>query len=138
MISDRSLEDRTFYYKVKKKSHLIALNRLVDRGFLKNNREMFVSLCRRSVPRLFRIIRSMTHLEKLSLLECQLTLTEDVPQLFRSCPTLTELHVRIVKSQKSRMNKVLKNQLRKGFERLRLLELDWYINSCPAIQEIFT
>jgi hypothetical protein len=136
MILDRLWKDRTFCDDLKYKSHVMILNRLVDRGLLKNNREMFASYC--PVPLIFRVICSMTQLEKLSLLECQLTLTEDVPKLFRSCPTLTELHVGIDESQKLEMNEELKNELRSGFLRLRLLELDWYIDSWPVIQGIFT
>jgi len=139
VILDRSWKDRTFYDDLKYESHLMILNRLVDRGLLKNNREMFVSLCRRSAPLIFRVIHSMTHLEKLSLSEWTLTLTEDVPKLFRSCPKLTELHVGIDESQeKLEMNEDLKNELRPGFERLRLFELDSYINSGQIITEILT
>jgi hypothetical protein len=126
---------------VKKEGHLVILKRLVARGLLKNNREMGVIFCRRSLPLIFRVIRSMTHLEKLSLSECNhkgMTLTEDVPQLFRSCPTLNELHLRIVKSQVLEMNEELKNELRSGFLRLRLLELDWEIDSWLKIQEMLS
>jgi hypothetical protein len=81
----------------------------------------------------------MTQLEKLSLSVWTLTMTEDVPKLFRSCPKLTELHVRIHESQeKLEMNEELRNELRSGFQRLRLLVLDSLINSGPAIQEILT
>ena len=115
----------------------MILNRLVDRGLLKNNREMFVGFCH--VPLIFRVIHSMTHLEKLSLSEWTLTLTEDVPKLFRSCPKLTELHVGIDESQeKLEMNEDLKNELRPGFERLRLLVLESSIHSGQIIPEILT
>jgi hypothetical protein len=138
MILDRSWKDRTFEYRVKKEGHLVILKRLVERGLLKNNREFGVIFIPRSVPLILRVIRSMTQLEKLSLSEWTLTLTEDVPKLFRSCPKLTELRLNVVESQEFEMNEELKNELRAGFLRLRLLELEWYIDSWPAILEMFT
>ena len=111
---------------------------LVEEGLLKNNREFGVIFIPRSVPLILRVIRSMTQLEKLSLSEWKLTLTEDVPKLFRSCPKLTELRLKVVESQEFEMNEELQNELRAGFLRLRLLELEWYIDSWPAILEMFT
>jgi hypothetical protein len=136
MILCRSWKDGNFIYDLEYESHLIILKRLVDRGLLKNNREMSVNSCRLSDARMCRVIRSMTHLEKLSFLECQLT--EDVSELFRSCPKLTQLHLRIVESQKLEMNEELKNELRPGFQRLRLFELDSCVISGPVIPEILT
>jgi hypothetical protein len=133
---DRSWKDRNFYNRVKYEGHLITLKRLVARGLLKNIREMGVNSCGLSDPLICRVICSMTHLEKLSFAECQLT--EDLAPLFRSCPKLTELHVTIVKSQKSEMIEELKNELRSGFQTLRLLELDSCFISGPAIQEMLT
>ena len=138
MILGRSWEDENFYDDLKYESHLMILNRLVERGLLKNNREMFVSFCRRSVPLIFRVICSMTQLEKLSLSVWTLTMTEDVPKLFRSCPKLTELRLKLFESKKLEMNEELENELRSGFQRLGLLVLDSFINSGPAIQEILT
>ncbi len=80
----------------------------------------------------------MTHLGKLNLLDWHLTLAKGVPKLFQSCPTLIELRLRIVKSQELEMNEELKNELRPGFQRLRLLELKWHIDSWPVLQEIMT
>jgi hypothetical protein len=114
----------------------IILERLADGGYLKNSRRMNAQW--HSIPPLFRVIRSMNNLESLRLFMCELTLTEDVPQLFRSCPKLTELRVRLVESQKLEMNEDLKNELRSGFQRLRLVELHWDIDSWPLIQEMFT
>jgi hypothetical protein len=117
---------------------MIVLERLADGGYFQNNREVIVNWCWPSVPRFSRFLHPMTKLEKLSLLKWDLTLTEDVPQLFRSCPTLTELHLRLFESQKVEMNEELKNELRSGFQRLQLLELHWFIDSWPLIQEMFT
>jgi hypothetical protein len=138
VILSRSWKDGNFYYELEYDSHLIILKRLVDGGILKNNREMGVNFCRDSpsVPLIFRSIHSMTHLEKLSFPECQLT--EDLPKLFQSCPKLTELRLRIVESQKSEMNEKLKNELRPGFQRLRLVELQSCTKSGPVIPEILT
>jgi hypothetical protein len=105
---------------------------------------MIVKFDRLSIARLFQVICSMNNLEKLHLLECNLTLTEDLPQLFRSCPKLTELRVRLSDSNRvdrerfERMNEHLKNELRSGFQRLRLVEHHWVIDSFPEFQEIFT
>jgi hypothetical protein len=79
----------------------------------------------------------MTELEKLNVFDWNLRLTEDVPKLFRSCPKLTELRMKLA-SQKVEMNEGLKNELRSGFQRLRLFELNWCIDSWPLIQEMFT
>jgi hypothetical protein len=138
MILDRTLNDGTMNCKLEDENRLITLERLVDGGYFQNNRQMIVSSWWPSIARLFRVIRSMTNLEKLSLLEWKLTLTQDLPQLFRSCPKLTELRLRLFESQELEMNKFLKNELRSGFQRLRLLELNWRIDSWPVIQEIFT
>ena len=87
---------------------------------------------------LFRVIGSMTDLETLSLFEWNLTLTEDVPELFRSCPKLTRLRLKLVESQKLELNEELKNDLRPGFQRLKIFEFKWKIESGPVIQEILT
>ena len=87
---------------------------------------------------LFRVIGSMNNLETLSLFEWNLTLTEDVPELFRSCPKLTRLRLKLVESQKLELNEELKNDLRPGFQRLRRFEFDWDMNSGQVVQEIFT
>ena len=137
---DRSLEDRCSFFEHEPDSRLIMLERLSDGGFLKNNRQMIVTnYCGpSSIPRFFRLILSMNNLETLSLSEWKLTLTEDVPQLFRSCPKLTELRLKLAESQKLEKNEELKNELRSGFQRLRLFELHWGIDSWPEIQKIFT
>ena len=103
---------------------------------------MFVKSVRPFIARLFQVIRPMNNLEKLHLLECKLTLIEDIRQLFRSCPKLTGLRVRLFDPNRvererfKQMNEELKNELRSGFQ--RLFELHWIIDSCPVIQEIFT
>jgi hypothetical protein len=137
MILDRSLKYRTPYFEQKYMSHMIILERLAARGFFKNNRQVIVIYFWPSFSLLFRFILSMTNLEKLSLSECKLTLT-DLRQLFRSCPKLTELHIKLVEGLKMEMDQFLKYELRLGFQRLRLLELHWDIESWPTIQGIFT
>ena len=148
MILYRSLKDRcnsSAYYPV---SHVIVLERLVERGFLFKNRKLMVDSCCKkwpwpSLPRLLPVLLSMNKLEKLSLLEWKLTLT-DVPKLFRSCPELTELHLKLDKWQTSEMNEELINKMRPGFQRLRLFELHVVCacslhcvrHSAPVIHEI--
>jgi hypothetical protein len=114
---------------------LIILKRLADGGFLVNNRQWIVSVGWSREPWLFDVIPSMKNLEKLNLLGCNLTL-KDVPQLFRSCPKLTDLHLRLIDCQQLQMDEGLKKLLRPGFQRLRLLELGWGIEF--EVQEIFT
>ena len=117
---------------------MITLDRLEAGGFLKNNRQMIVVDYWPSFQRLCRVLRSMTDLETLSLLEWKLSLTQGLPQLLRSCPKLTELRLKLVESQKLKMNEEFKNKLRSGFQRIRLLDLYWGIESGPVIQEILT
>jgi hypothetical protein len=87
----------------------------------------------------------MTHLETLSLLNWKLSLTEDLLQLFRSCPKLTELRLKLDDCHKLEMNEELKNELRSGCQRLRLFDVEFMsqwihrdIECWPAIQGIFT
>jgi hypothetical protein len=119
---------------------LITLERLANEEYFLNNRQMIMKLVRPFTARLFRVICSMNNLEKLHLFECNVTHVEikDLAHVFRSCPKLTELHLGLIKSVKLEMNEELKNELRPGFERLRLFELDSYINSGPVIQEMLT
>jgi hypothetical protein len=145
---DRSLKIHSIFkldYSIseglKKQSRLITLERLADEGCFRNNRQFVVNFFRSFTVRLFRIICSMNNLEKLHLFECSLThaAIKDLAHVFRSCPKLTELNLGLVKSStKLEMNEELKNELRPGFERLRLLELDSFFNSGPAIQEMLT
>ena len=137
-ILTRSLEDRWHYCGLKYENHLITLGRLADRGYFKNNRQMIVNCCWPSIPALCRVIRSMTDLETLSLLEWKPTLIEDVPQLFRSCPKLTEMHLRLLESSNFEMGEEHKNEVRSCFQSLKIFELEWDIVSCPAIQEMLT
>ena len=132
---NRSLKDGRYYCHPEDENSVITL---ADRGYFQNNRQMIASSWWPSIRRLFQAIRSMTRLEKLSLLKCSLTLAEDLPLLFRSCPKLTELRLKLVESQKLEMGEELKNGLRSGFQRLRLFELHWGIHSWPVIQEMFT
>ena len=133
---DRSLTDQTFSYE--QESRLITLERLANGGYFRNNRQMIVNSRWQSVPQLLQVIRSMADLETLSLLEWKLTLTQNVPQLLRSCPNLTELRLNLAEKQIVEMNEEIKNELRPGFQRLKICELTWDKNSCPIIQEMFT
>jgi hypothetical protein len=135
---DRSLDDRCYYFEDIHDSRLKVLERLATGGFFKNNRQMIVYFNWKSIPRLFRVLRCMNNLETLSLLDWELTLTEDVPQFLQSCPKLTALRIRLLEIEKLEMNNDLKNELRSGFQRLQLLELKWDTDSWPVIQDIFT
>ena len=138
MIFNRSLTIvRTADYAITK-SLLTSLEQLAEEGFFKNNRQLVVRF--RSdwplSPPLFGIIRPMINLEILKLLDCQLKI-EQVAPLFQSCPKLTELHLSLVACE---MDEDLKNQLRPGFQRLRFVGLEWYMdnNMWSVIQEMCT
>ena len=105
---------------------------------MKNNRHWIVDVGWSRDPWLFQTIRSMNNLETLSLLECELTM-RDLPQLFRSSSKFTDLRLKLIDLQKLEMNEVLKNELRLGFQRLKILGLRWgiYTDSWPVFQEIF-
>ena len=137
MYLDRSLKNGRNNCYLEDESHMITLDRLAVGGYFQNNRQMIVNSCW-PVPRLFQVLRYMNNLEKLNLLECHVTLTEELPQLFRWCPKLIELHLTTFESQELEMYEGLKNELRSGFQRLRLLELEWGIDSWSVIVEIFT
>ena len=134
---DRSLNDGSMNCYLEDKSRLNTLEWLVDRGYFQNNRQMIVNSWWQSI-RFFRFILSMNNLAKLSLLHWTLILTQAVPQLFRSCPKLTELHLRLLESQELEMNEDLKNELRTGFQKIRLCELICKIGSWQIMQEMFT
>jgi hypothetical protein len=137
MFSDRSLETGSF-----RDHRLIPLEQLADGGHFQNTRQMKVHSWWLSHLRLHRVICSMANLEKLEV--CSLTLTEeDLAQLFQSCPKLNELRSRLcfetsIKHKTLEIGEDLKNELRSGFERLRLFDLHNYIGSWPAFQEMFT
>jgi hypothetical protein len=142
-VFDRSLKDCSRDGQ-KHANRLITLRRLADGGYFQNSRQVMGDSEWPSIPRFFRVICSMTNLETLSLLNWKLTLTEeDLAQLFRSCPRLTELHLTLYNSNRFDRhmlegNEEVINDLRPGFERLRLFELKWGIYSWPVIQRIFT
>ena len=136
MILDRSF--KVCSSELKYESRQVIFERLVNRGHLQNSRQLVVNYICPSIPWIFRVICSMNNLEKLSLLECEPNLAEDLPQLFRSCLKLTQLHLTQLKSQKMEMGEALKNELRSGFQRLKIFDLEWGINPWPAIQEILT
>ena len=129
--------NKIFYHAQIPDGPLSILKRLADGGFLINNRQWIVDVGWSRGSWMFQVIRSMNNLEKLSLLECKLTLT-DVSQLFRSCPKLTELRLMLFDNQKVGTGEELKNELRPGFQRLRRFEFDWDMNSGQVVQEIFT
>ena len=114
--------------------------RLVEEGVLKNNRELFVS-CNSwpHIPRLLGNISSMKKLDTLKLVDCEITL-EQLLTLFRSCPELVELSLELDAKQKLEMDNCLKNELRTGFQKLKLLMLYGHIDndSWPMIKEIVT
>ncbi len=141
---DRSLKNNPIYHEPIPESLLTILKRLADGGYIKNNRQWIMSVGWSRGPWLFPVIRSMNNLEKLHLFECNLTLTEDLPQLFQSCPQLKDLRIRLFDPNRvecerlKQMNEHPKNELRSGFQRLRLLKFYWGIDSWSVIQEIFT
>ena len=114
--------------------------RLVDDGVLKNNLEMSVTCYSWShIPQLLENICSMKKLHTLELSNCEITL-EQLSTLFRSCPDLVELSMELDVEQKLEMDDNLKNDLRRGFQKLKILIFYGHIDndSWPAIKEIVT
>ncbi len=137
-IFDRSLKNNPAGDRVQIPEDLLTiLKRLADGGFLANNRQLILDVGWSRGPWLFQVIRSMNNLETLSLLDCQLTLS-DLPQLLRSSTKLTYLRLKLIDRLKLEMNEELKNELRSAFQRLQIIGLSWDIDSWPVIQEIFT
>ena len=138
----RSLECRDIndFKDDKGESLLIIVERLVDGGYFQNNRQMIVKFTWTFIARSFRVVCSMNNLEKLNLLKCVLTDTamKDLALVFRSCPKLTELHLRLFEGQIFKKNEDLKNELRPGYQRLKIFELECWSISWPSIQEVLT
>jgi hypothetical protein len=116
----------------------VIFERLFEEGVLKKNCELFVSCYSwPHIPRLLGNICSMKKLDRLTLVDCEITL-EQLSTLFRSCPELVELSVELDVKQKLEMDDCLKNELRTGFQKLKLLIFNGHIDndSWPAIKEI--
>ena len=147
MILDRSFIDQSPNTELNDGSHLRTLERLedgkyfrhlVDGGYFQNNRQMILKSWGLTIPCLFKVISSMTHLEKLNLLDWNLKLTQDFLQMLRSCPNLTELRLKLFDNKELEMDEELKYKLRSCFQRLRIFELHWLTISWPVLQEILT
>jgi hypothetical protein len=112
---------------------------LVEEGLLKNNRELCVTCYPWShIPPFLENICSMTKLVKLNLFRCNVSL-EKLSTFFRSCPELVELCVDLdLDGQKLEMDDCLKNELERGFQKLKILTISGPIdnNSWPVIKEI--
>ncbi len=79
----------------------------------------------------------MRKLDTLKLFDFEITV-EQLSTLFQSCPELVELNVKLDVRQKLEMDYCLKNELRTGFQKLKLLTFCGHIDndSWPAIKEI--
>ena len=78
------MKEKSYYEEQKHVNRLITLRRLVDGGYFQNTRQMIVDSEWPSIPRFFRVICSMTNLEKLELMHLKMTLTEeDLALLFQ-------------------------------------------------------
>ena len=85
------------------KNLLKILELLVDEGFLKNNCELVISSAdcmvaqfegRTLGSRYLQVIYSMNNLEKLVILEYDMTVA-DLAHLFQSCPNIIHLHLKL-------------------------------------------
>jgi hypothetical protein len=115
------------------------LERLEKNGFLKNNRSLVVLVDLPASLQFVQNICFMKNLEKLVLFERYLTL-EDIALLFGSCHKLTEIRLNPFDCDQWEMDEKLKNQLRPGFQRLKIFELDCDLHpfSWPVLQEILS
>jgi hypothetical protein len=140
MIGGRSLEitGTCWNFGARAESHLNILERLAEKGCLKNNRQLIVPSYNFSCnPRFVDVICSMENLETLDISGCQLPL-EQLPHVFSSCPKLVELH--LFQLTCDNWDEDLKSVLRPGFHRLKVfqLEQDMDNNSWQWIQEMLT
>jgi hypothetical protein len=112
------------------------LERLAEKGYLQNNRQLIVENNFLTSPQLVEVISSMKNLEKLDV---DLTL-EDLARVFQSCSKLVELHITTDGCEMLEMAEHLKDQLRSVFQKLRCLDLLCFIDngSWPVIQEMLT
>jgi hypothetical protein len=138
LIADRSFTisyaPRDFY------EASVIFELLAKNGCLNNNCALNTSYALRSyIPCFLGNICLMSKLETLNFWGCEIKVEEVVP-LFRSCPKLVELYLRLNVSEKLKMDERLKNELGRGFQRLRLFELLCHIENSmwPVIQEMLT
>jgi len=121
-------------------SHFNTLQRLAVEGYLNNNQQFgeFNSNLSLISSFVIKAICSMKNLEKL-ILRNDLTL-EDLALVFQSCSKVIELNITAFEFEMDKMVEDLKNQLRPGFQRLRRLDLECFIDnvSWPGFQEMFT
>jgi hypothetical protein len=112
---------------------------LVEEGLLKNNRGFSLTCYPWSrIPPFLENICSMTKLVDLNLLRCDVPL-EQLSTFFGSCPKLVELCVDLdLDGQELEMDDCLKNELERGFQKLKILTLSVEIDmdSWPVIKEI--
>jgi hypothetical protein len=94
--------------------------------------------CTRS-SRFVELMCSMKHLEELNLFGYQVN-PDDLVRVFQSCSKLTNLYIGMHHCKTFEMDKHLKNQLKSGFQKLRRLRLDFFIDkhSWAVIQEMLT
>ena len=118
------------------KSLLKILDLLEHKGFLKNNCElqfaeeqmtMIMPFERPLGLRFLEVIRSMHNLEKLDIMEYDVTFSE-LAHLFQSCPKIIHLHLRLARQDTWDSEEDLsRNQLKLGFQKLQLFKMAGYI-----------
>ena len=115
-----------------------VFERLVEGGFLTNNRKLSVRCHLSHFPWFQRYICSMKKLEILTL-SCGMKLEQLLP-LFWSCPKLVHLNFELIASEKLELDEQQKNVLIQGFQRLEHLRFKSHIDndSWPVIREMLT
>jgi hypothetical protein len=145
MVACRSLKflDLRDYIKGASYCSRKIFERLVEGGFLENNRQLVASyFWHDDIPQLLQETCSMKKLQKLNLLNCDLELAQ-LSGVFWSCSELTELHLtcnELWVSEMLKMDEHLIKDLRRGFQTLRHFEIECQNsdNSLPVIQQILT
>ena len=115
------------------------LERLVEEGYLQNNRKLGVNLYVSLSSRFVEVICSMKNLESLGLGAHDLT-PDVLAHVFQSCSKITNLFVSTKTYKTLEMAEHLKNQLKSGFQKLRYFIFECSIDNdtWPVIQEMLT
>jgi hypothetical protein len=119
---------------------LKILEWLAGEGYLQNNHKLKMRRTDSDIDsRMVELICSMKNLETLDLLDYRLS-PEILAHLFQSCSKITHIRIMADTEEIPNTSEHLKNQMRPGFQRLRYLHFQCYIeeDTYLVLQEILT